>query len=528
MSENRTELMMYQTEDGQTKIDVRMENETVWLSLDQMAELFQRDKSTISRHIRNIFAEGELDREAVVAKFATTASDGKTYQVDFYNLDVIISVGYRVRSLRGTQFRIWANSVLKEYLIKGFAMNDDRLKDTGGKDYFDELLERVRDIRSSEKVFWRKVLDIYATSADYSANARESTLFFQTVQNKMLYRQVTTEDNVGYNIIPFGYITFRSRSDDGRFKFNQNSIIDRGIISYFYPVFTFSDGVSCEFLLQLLNHTIYKKMFPYAEGTAQQVLSLKKLGRFKYPVPQIHEQQKIATVLSSQDKLVELKEKLLAEKQRQKKYLMQQLLTGKKRLSDFTVPWVATSLGNLFSERKETNCEKLQLLAITGTQGVIPRSELDLKDNSSEDKSKYLKIRIGDIGYNTMRMWQGVSAYSDYEGIVSPAYTILKPVADIDAKYFSYLFKLPETVFLFYRFSQGLVDDTRNLKYENFKKITVRYPSDRREQTAIAKVLSTADREIDLLRQDIDQEKQKKKALMQLLLTGIVRVTPCH
>lgn len=282
-------------------------------------------------------------------------------------------------------------------------------------------------------------------------------------------RQVTTEDNVGYNIIPFGYITFRSRSDDGRFKFNQNSIIDRGIISYFYPVFTFSDGVSCEFLLQLLNHTIYKKMFPYAEGTAQQVLSLKKLGRFKYPVPQIHEQQKIATVLSSQDKLVELKEKLLAEKQRQKKYLMQQLLTGKKRLSDFTVPWVATSLGNLFSERKETNCEKLQLLAITGTQGVIPRSELDLKDNSSEDKSKYLKIRIGDIGYNTMRMWQGVSAYSDYEGIVSPAYTILKPVADIDAKYFSYLFKLPETVFLFYRFSQGLVDDTRNLKYENFR-----------------------------------------------------------
>ena len=226
--------------------------------------------------------------------------------------------------------------------------------------------------------------------------------------------------------------------------------------------------------------------------------------------------------------MIELKEKLLAEKQRQKKYLMQQLLTGKKRLSDFTVPWVATSLGNLFSERKETNCEKLQLLAITGTQGVIPRSELDLKDNSSEDKSKYLKIRIGDIGYNTMRMWQGVSAYSDYEGIVSPAYTILKPVADIDAKYFSYLFKLPETVFLFYRFSQGLVDDTRNLKYENFKKITVRYPSDRREQTAIAKVLSTADREIDLLRQDIDQEKQKKKALMQLLLTGIVRVTPCH
>ena len=187
MSENNTELIIYQTEDGRTKIDVHMENETVWLSLDQMAELFQRDKSTISRHIKHIFEEGELTREAVVANFATTATDGKTYHVDYYNLDVIISVGYRVKSLRGTQFRIWANSVLREYLIKGFAMNDDLLKQSGGGNYFDELLERIRDIRSSEKVFWRKVLDIYATSVDYSANAEESVLFFKTVQNKMLY-----------------------------------------------------------------------------------------------------------------------------------------------------------------------------------------------------------------------------------------------------------------------------------------------------------------------------------------------------
>ena len=187
MSENNTELIIYQTEDGQTKIDVHMENETVWLSLDQMADLFQRDKSTISRHIKNIFTEGELEREAVVANFATTATDGKTYHVDYYNLDVIISVGYRVKSLSGTQFRIWANSVLREYLIKGFTMNDDLLKQSGGGNYFDELLERIRDIRSSEKVFWRKVLDIYATSVDYSANAEESVLFFKTVQNKMLY-----------------------------------------------------------------------------------------------------------------------------------------------------------------------------------------------------------------------------------------------------------------------------------------------------------------------------------------------------
>ena len=158
----KSNLLMYTTEDGLTKIEATFVNDTVWLSLEQMSELFQRDKSTISRHIKNIFTEGELNREAVVAKFATTASDGKTYQVDYYNLDVIISVGYRVKSLRGTQFRIWATNILKEYMQKGFALDDDRLKRLGGGNYFDELLERIRDIRSSEKVFWRKVLEIYA------------------------------------------------------------------------------------------------------------------------------------------------------------------------------------------------------------------------------------------------------------------------------------------------------------------------------------------------------------------------------
>jgi len=180
-----SDIIMYQTEDGLTKIETIFENDSVWLSIDHMAELFQRDKSTISRHIKNIFNEGELIRNAVVAKFATTAADDKTYQVDYYNLDVIISVGYRVKSLRGTQFRIWASNVLKEYIKKGFAMNDDLLKNNGGGIYFDELLERIRDIRSSEKVFWRKVLDIYATSVDYDPRMESSMLFFKTVQNKM-------------------------------------------------------------------------------------------------------------------------------------------------------------------------------------------------------------------------------------------------------------------------------------------------------------------------------------------------------
>ena len=183
----KNSILIYTAEDGLTKIDTTFDGDTVWLSIDQMAELFQRDKSTISRHIKNIFAEGELERDSVVAKFATTAADGKTYQVEFYNLDVIISVGYRVKSKRGTQFRIWATGILKEYMRKGFALDDERLKNLGGGGYFKELLERIRDIRASEKVFYRQVLEIYATSIDYDPKAEISVQFFKKVQNKIHY-----------------------------------------------------------------------------------------------------------------------------------------------------------------------------------------------------------------------------------------------------------------------------------------------------------------------------------------------------
>lgn len=182
---NNSNIIMYTTEDGLTKIETTFEDDTVWLSLDQMAELFQRDRSVIGKHVRNIFKEGELNKDSVWAKFAYTAADGKIYNVDYYNLDVIISVGYRVKSHRGTQFRIWAMGILKEFMKKGFALDDDRLKRLGGGNYFEELLARIRDIRSSEKVFWRKVLEIYATSIDYDPHAEASVLFFKQVQNKM-------------------------------------------------------------------------------------------------------------------------------------------------------------------------------------------------------------------------------------------------------------------------------------------------------------------------------------------------------
>ena len=184
---DKGQIILYQTQDGESKIEVTLANETVWLSADQMAELFQRNKSTISRHIKNVFEEGELQQKSVVAFFVTTASDGKKYEVTFYNLDMIISIGYRVKSYRGVQFRIWATQTLKEYLIKGFALNDELLKNAGGGNYFDELLSRIRDIRSSEKIFYRKVLEIYALSIDYDPRTEVTKQFFATVQNKMHY-----------------------------------------------------------------------------------------------------------------------------------------------------------------------------------------------------------------------------------------------------------------------------------------------------------------------------------------------------
>ena len=188
--QNNGNIILYQTEDGKSRIEVTLCNDTVWLTTDQMAELFQRNKSTISRHIKNVFEDGELNPDSTVAFFATVQNEGNRSverNLAYYNLDMIISVGYRVKSHRGVQFRIWATNILREYLVKGFAMNDDLLKRAGGGNYFDELLSRIRDIRSSEKVFYRKILEIYALSIDYDPRTEATMQFFKTVQNKMHY-----------------------------------------------------------------------------------------------------------------------------------------------------------------------------------------------------------------------------------------------------------------------------------------------------------------------------------------------------
>ncbi|MDP4558883.1 restriction endonuclease subunit S [Halomonas meridiana] len=240
-------------------------------------------------------------------------------------------------------------------------------------------------------------------------------------------------------------------------------------------------------------------------------------------IPPLPEQKKIAQILSTWDQAITATERLLENSQQRKKGLMQKLLTGKKRLPGFEGEWLVCRLGDLFAERNEIGGENLALLSITSNDGVVNQDETGRKDTSNADKSKYKRICPGDIGYNTMRMWQGRSSLSDKDGLVSPAYTILKPSNEANSLYFSYLFKLPAMIHVFYRNSQGLVSDTWNLKYKHLKNISWKVPPES-EQAAIAKILLTADYEINALKVQRDHLTQEKKALMQQLLTGKRRV----
>ncbi len=263
------------------------------------------------------------------------------------------------------------------------------------------------------------------------------------------------------------------------------------------------------------------------KGVSQCNINPTELQKYFYiPLPPLPEQEKIAKILSTCDKVIELKEKLIEQKKFQKKYLMQALLEPKspnfRRVAVFDKDWEEIKLGECFTERKENDCT-LRLLSITSEKGVIDRMEIEHKDNSNEDKRKYKVILKGDIGYNTMRMWQGVSGVSSLTGIVSPAYTVCKPKEKICPEFFGYLFKLENTINVFRRYSQGLVNDTLSLKYAPFAKLKFPIPK-YKEQKTIANVLSAVDKEINLLEKELEQQKLKKKALMQLLLTGKVKV----
>lgn len=270
---------------------------------------------------------------------------------------------------------------------------------------------------------------------------------------------------------------------------------------------------------QLKNYNLNRLVF----GSGQPLITAKLLKLLEIAIPPLPEQRKIAEVLSTWDKAIE-KQTLLVEKlELRKKGLMQQLLTGKKRLHGFNGEWKKEKLGKLFDERNETKMQSLPLLSITADKGIISQTASEKKDTSNEDKSKYKRICPGDIGYNTMRMWQGRCALSKLEGIVSPAYTIVSPHNDVNPFYMEMLFKQPFMVYRFWTHSQGLVNDTLNCKYPAFSQVKVTIPKIE-EQNAIAEILSFCDNEITLAKQKLDTLRQQKKGLMQVLLTGKKRI----
>ncbi len=284
------------------------------------------------------------------------------------------------------------------------------------------------------------------------------------------------------------------------------------------------NDVDAEFLSYVLETDFVRRQKRVlGQGNSVVHIYSSDLSKVKIPLPPLSEQNAIALVLSTADTTICTTEKLITQKELCKKWLMQQLLTGKKRLKGFDREWKETHLGEMFTERNETKFQDLPLLSI-GQNGVYPQNESIKKDTSNNDKSKYKRICPGDIGYNTMRMWQGRSALSELEGIVSPAYTVVTPRRNADPLYFSYLFKIPKMTNLFWRNSQGLVNDTLNCKFKDFSKVRVVLPQNKDEQTAIAHVLKAADKEISLLKAKVEKLRQQKRGVMQKLLTGKMRI----
>ena len=331
-------------------------------------------------------------------------------------------------------------------------------------------------------------------------------------------RQVTTQDNIGYFVLPRGYFTYRSRSDNGIFKFNRNDIIDKGIISYFYPVFKIINGDS-DFFLYLLNSTTKKQVMLEAEGTGQKVLSLKKFKNITISVTSINEQLQIGAFLKQLERTIALHQRQMNDYKQLKKSMLQKMFPqdGEKvpkiRFDGFTKEWEQRKLGDCFAERNERMSEG-ELISVTINSGVVKASSLDRKDNSSEDKSNYKKVEIGDIAYNSMRMWQGASGVSRYSGILSPAYTVIVPKKQISSVFFSYLFKLNKMIQTFQANSQGLTSDTWNLKYPVLKDIKVYVPN-YEEQNKIGNFFKQLDDTIAFHQQKVNDYQQVKKALLQ-------------
>ncbi len=300
-------------------------------------------------------------------------------------------------------------------------------------------------------------------------------------------------------------------------------------VSAYYDVFGIkNDKVNLEYLYAYLKSE--RIMFYYnrmATGSLEEKkrVHYKEFKKFKFPMPSLKEQEKIAQILTTCDETITKQEKLIKEKEQLKKGLMQKLLSGEVRFGGFNYEWQEVKLGKIFTERtSKAGNDEYELLSVTMANGVVRREEIGTKDNSSDDKSNYKQVKINDIAYNTMRMWQGASGVSKYNGIVSPAYTIVYLKKDYDIDFFGYLFKTHRVVFDFYRYSQGLTSDTWNIKYPHFSEVKVKIPTNKEEQSKIVEVLKKSEEEINLLKNELEELKLQKKAFMQKLLTGQVRV----
>ena len=373
-------------------------------------------------------------------------------------------------------------------------------------------------------------IGVTVTGLTYSPNmvSEEGTLVLRSsnVQNRVL----KFDDNVYVNVVEEGFnktkigdilICVRNGS---RSLIGKNAIIDEVSAGTAFGAFMLIfRSIDYKFLYQLFDTVYYSREIHRNLGATINSINTNNLKKFRFPYPKKEERILIANCLSTWDTAIVKQEALIREKKQLKKALMQQLLSGKKRLSGFSEEWQENRLDFFFEERSERNNKGYQLLSI-GEAGVYLQDNSNKKDTSNNDKSKYKKICVGDIGYNTMRMWQGRSALSSLEGIVSPAYTIVKPKENTDSQFFAYLFKDPAIIHRFFRNSQGMVSDTLNCKFKDFAIIKLVLPTNKEEQIAIAQVLTTADQEISLLTSQRNQLQLQKKGLMQQLLTGKKRL----
>lgn len=329
--------------------------------------------------------------------------------------------------------------------------------------------------------------------------------------------RITERDNVGFNVIPPNFLTYRSRSDNRKFYFNNNTLGITGIISVYYPVFRVIGG-SNRFFIEVFSRYI-DYLGKFSVGTSQTVLSLNELKRIRLPLPTLPEQEKIADFLGAVDTRVQLLERRRDALTLYKKGIMQRLFVQALRFTreDGTAfpDWQEKRLGDVFCERSERTVNEAELLSVTMHDGIKRLSDLDRTDNSSADKSNYKTVRVGDIAYNSMRMWQGASGLSPYNGIVSPAYTVVRCLQSNVPLFWAYYFKFPDLVHLFQRHSQGLTSDTWNLKFPALATIKASVPKDPEEQQKIADFLSALDRKVDVVARQIDAMQAFKKALLQ-------------